>query len=77
MFSLLFSTLNYVMSNYRIGLLALGFVQSQAYSTSTFQISFKHQPKSDTQNAMFLIYPTTGKSMLALDGSGVLLILFL
>ena len=65
------------MSNYGIGLLALGFVQSQAYRMSTLQISFKRQPKSDTQNAMFLIDPTTGKSILALDGSGVLLMLFL
>ena len=62
---------------YPIMLLALGFVQSQAYSMSTFKVSFKHQPKSDTQNAVFLIHPTIGKSTFALDGSGVLLMPFL
>lgn len=44
---------------------------------STFKVSFKHQPKSDTQNAVFLIHPTIGKPTLAPDGSGVLLMPFL
>lgn len=59
-----------------IMLLVFGFVQSQAYSMSAFKVSFKHQPKSDPQNAVFLIHPSTGKAMLALDGNGVLLMFF-
>lgn len=59
-----------------IMLLVFGFVQSQAYSMSAFKVSFKHQPKSNPQNAVFLIHPSTGKAMLALDGNGVLLMFF-
>lgn len=59
-----------------IMLLVFGFVQSQAYSMSAFKVSFKHQPKSDPQNAVFLIHPSTGKAMLALNGNGVLLMFF-
>lgn len=64
MFSFLFSTFNYVMSNYGIGLLALGFVQLVPTGWALFKSLSKRQPKSDTQMQCFLSIPLQGNPSL-------------